>query len=388
MKEPRNPFRFGPIALDEGFANREAELKELKNDAINGQDAWIVAPRRYGKSSLVWRAMQELASERMLVAHVNLMTAPTKTKLAEKLARSIYEDVASPLERAREKALAPFRGLRVTPTVTVSPDDASLSFGFTSGREAADVDATLERLFELPAELAAERGRRAVLIIDEFQEILDIDPQLPKLMRTVFEQQPDTAHLYLGSKRHLMERIFNDANEPFWRSARQLELGPIDSKPFSAFIRKRFRDAGKDVAPEVTAELLDRSGGHPYATQEFCYFLWEATSPGEVAGFPEFERALTALLRSENTHFTLLWDEASSVQRVLLQALAAEPGRPFTKEYRARHGLPPATNVQKALTALRKRDLVQPRNGEQRIVEPFFDAWIRSVVTAEDEVSN
>jgi len=237
MKEPRNPFRFGPLALDEAFANREVELKELKNDAINGQDAWIVAPRRYGKSSLVWRAMQELASERMLVAHVNLMTAPTKTKLAEKLARSIYEDVASPLERAREKALAPFRGLRVTPTVTVSPDDASLSFGFTSGREAADVDATLERLFELPAELAAERGRRAVLIIDEFQEILDIDPQLPKLMRTVFEQQPDTAHLYLGSKRHLMERIFNDANEPFWRSARQLELGPIDSKPRAAKCR-------------------------------------------------------------------------------------------------------------------------------------------------------
>src|SRR6478672_3346380 len=200
MEKPRNPFRFGPLALDEAFANREVELKELKNDAINGQDAWIVAPRRYGKSSLVWRAMQ-------------------------------------------------------------------------------------------------------------------------------------------------------------------LELGPIESKPFSAFIRKRFRDAGKDVAPEVTAELLDRSGGHPYATQEFCYFLWEATSPGEVAGFPEFERALTALLRSENTHFTLLWDEASSVQRVLLQALAAEPGRPFTKEYRARHGLPPATNVQKALTALRKRDLVQPRNG-------------------------
>src|SRR6478672_12017381 len=277
MKEPRNPFRFGPIALDEAFANREAELKELKNDAINGQDAWIVAPRRYGKSSLVWRAMQELASERMLVAHVNLMTAPTKTKLAEKLARSIYEDVASPLERAREKALAPFRGLRVTPTVTVSPDDASLSFGFTSGREAADVDATLERLFELPAELAAERGRRAVLIIDEFQEILDIDPQLPKLMRTVFEQQPDTAHLYLGSKRHLMERIFNDANEPFWRSAKRVELGPIAPQAFRPFIEAGFRDNGRDIADDLVDRVLAVTGGHPYATQELCYFLWAET---------------------------------------------------------------------------------------------------------------
>src|SRR5262245_48600432 len=202
MTESRNPFRFGPLALDEAFANREAEVKELKSDALNGQDAWIVAPRRYGKSSLVWKAMQELASEKVLVAHVNLMTTPTKTKLAEKLARSIYEDVASPLERAREKALAPFRGLRITPTVTVNPNDGSLSFGFTAAKEAADVDATLERLFELPAELAAERRRRAVLIIDEFQEILDIDPELPKLMRTVFELQPDMAHLYLGSKRH------------------------------------------------------------------------------------------------------------------------------------------------------------------------------------------
>jgi uncharacterized protein len=383
--EPRNPFRFGPLALDEAFADREAEVRELKRDAMNGQDAWIFAPRRYGKSSLVWRTMQELASDRILVAHVNLMTTPTKEKLAEKLARSVYEDIASTLERAREKALAPFRGLRITPTVTVNPNDGSLSFSFTSAREAADVDATLERLLELPAELAADRGRQVVLVIDEFQEILDVDPQLPKLMRTVFEQQPDVAHLYLGSKRHLMERIFNDANEPFWRSAKQLELGPIDAEPFAAFIGGRFRDTGKDVSSKLTAEVLDRSAGHPYATQEFCYFLWEATPPGGTAGSREFESALDALLRSEHTHFSLLWEGASGVQRLVLQSLAEEPGRPFRKDYRARHSLPPATNVQKALSALRRRELIRARDGEQRIAEPFFDEWIRRVVTADDE---
>jgi uncharacterized protein len=382
---PRNPFRFGPLALDEAFANRETEVDELKRDALNGQDAWVFAPRRYGKSSLVWKTMQELASERVLVAHVNLMTTATKEKLAEKLARSIYEDIASPLERAREKALAPFRGLRIAPTVTISPEDGTLSFSFAAAREAADVDATLERLLELPAELAADRGRRAVLVIDEFQEILDIDPQLPKLMRTVFEQQPDVAHLYLGSKRHLMERIFNDANEPFWRSAKQLELGPIPPPSFADFIERRFRGTGKEVAPEVTAEILARSGGHPYATQEFCYFLWEVTPAGGSAGWPELDRALAGFLRSEHTHFTLLWERASAVQRLVLQALAEEPGRPFTKDYRARHGLPPATNVQKALTALHRRELVRTRDGEQAIAEPFFDEWIRRVVTQGDD---
>ena len=47
---------------------------------------------------------------------------------------------------------------------------------------------------------------------------MEIDASLPKLMRSAFQEQPEVAHVYLGSKRHMMERIFSDANEPFWRS--------------------------------------------------------------------------------------------------------------------------------------------------------------------------
>ena len=36
------------------------EIAELKADVRNGQDVVIFAPRRYGKTSLVWRASQEL----------------------------------------------------------------------------------------------------------------------------------------------------------------------------------------------------------------------------------------------------------------------------------------------------------------------------------------
>ena len=118
-----NPFSFGALALDEAFADREAELGELTSDIRNGQDVVVFAPRRYGKSSLVWRATAALAAEGVLVAQVDLMTSPTKEALAAALARSIYEQIASTLERVRERALAPFRGLQVQPTVSVSPDD-------------------------------------------------------------------------------------------------------------------------------------------------------------------------------------------------------------------------------------------------------------------------
>jgi hypothetical protein len=372
-----NPFRYGGLALDEAFADRERDLKELVTDVRNGQDVVVFAPRRYGKSSLLWRAAAELTKRRVLVAAVDLMTAPSKQKLAEKLAGVIYEQIASPLERAREKALAPFRGLRVQPVVNVDPLDGSLSFSFGVGRRTADIDATLERLLELPAELGAARGRRVALVLDEFQEVVEIDRALPKLMRSVFQQQPEVAHVYLGSKRHVMERIFNDENEPFWRSAKSIELGRIEPDAFAMFIAKRFAATGKQIEDGALEELLARTGGHPHATQELTYFLWEETRPSARAGTAELARALTAVLRSEHAHFSLLWERAAKSQRLLLEALAREqPGRPFSAEYRHEHGLPAAATMQKAARALSEREIVDGAGGAYRIVEPFLAEWI------------
>lgn len=376
MKTADNPFRFGSLALDEAFADREEERAELISDIRNGQDVVIFAPRRLGKSSLAWSAIQALSAEGVLVAQVDLMTTPNKERLASALAASIFEQIASPLERVRERALAPFRGLQVQPTITVDPQDGSLSFSFAFGRGASDIDATLERLLQLPAELGGSRGRRTALILDEFQEIVEIDRRLPNLLRAVFQQQPEVAHVYLGSRRHVMERIFNDRNEPFWRSAKLIELGPIDAIPFEAFIVERFQATDRRLRAGVVAAILGRTGGHPYATQELCYALWEQTPEGGEATPERLDDAVAAVLRSEHAHFSLLWEEVSPVQRLVLQALAKEPGHPFQTEYRSRHALPPATNVQKALAALEKREVVLGENGAYRIVEPFLSDWL------------
>jgi hypothetical protein len=375
--EQRNPFRFGALALDDSFMDREEEVAELRSDVLNGQDVVIFAPRRYGKSSLAWRTAQELVKRRVLVAQVDLMTTPTKEKLAEKLAKQIHENIASVLFRAKER-LQVFRGLRIAPTVTIDPEDGSVGFSFEAGRRPEDVDATLERLLQLPAQLSSERERKVVLILDEFQEVVDIDPDLPKLMRAVFQEQPDVAHIYLGSKRHMMERIFNDENEPFWRSAKQLELGPIPAEPFAEYVAQRFADTGRRVDPAVVEAMLAITGGHPYATQELCYFVWEET-PGRQTATPQrLEAALGRVLRSEHTHFSLLWDRASANQKLVLQALAREPGHPLSEQYRRRHGLRAVSSTQKALEALARDEIVGRRRGETWIAEPFLAEWIRA----------
>lgn len=371
-----NPFRYGPIALDEAFTDRDAEVAELRQDALNGQDVVIFAPRRFGKTSLVRRVAQELARRKALVAEINLMFTPTKEKLAGRLAKEIAEHLLGPAGRAKEN-LRVFSGLRITPTISVDPVDGSFSFSFAGSHHPEDVDATLERLLRLLPEIAADRRRPVVLIVDEFQEIADIDPHLTKLLRSVFQEQPEVAHIYLGSKRHLMERIFDDANEPFWRSAKRMELGVIEPDRFRGFIVAGFTEQRRKIGDDVVNRILAMTGGHPYATQEMCYFLWEETPDRAKADTERFETALDKLLRSEHSHFSDLWDRARRNQRLLLAALAEEPGRPLTEDYRTRHSLPGASPMQNAVDALVEQEIVTKDRGFVRICEPFYDEWIR-----------
>ena len=381
MAKTPNPFHYGDLALDEAFTDREDELAALKADVLNGQNVAIIAPRRYGKSSLVKRATQELLAEGVLVVEVDLMRTPSKEKLAAKLAQSIHDDVASLIFKAKER-LRVFGSLKIVPMMTVNPENGSVTFSFSATKSQSDIDETLERLLELPAELAADARKQVVVYFDEVQEITEIDPQLPAQMRAIFQQQPQVAHIYSGSKRHMMRRLFTDENEPFYRSAKVVELDVIPPPIFKEFIKQQFDRTDRGVSDEAVDALLKITGGHPYATQELAYALWEEVLEGFTASAQDLDRALTAVLRSENAHFTSVWDEASRPQRLVLQALATQPGRPFSESYRREHQLPYPSAVQRALSALTTEELVvkSETDGDYHIGEPFRADWIREYV--------
>jgi uncharacterized protein len=372
----RNPFEYGVLVADRSFTDRADELNELKTDLRNGQNVALVAQRRFGKSSLVHAALRDLIKEGFLVAEVDLMTTPTKERLAAKLAKTIHDDIASAVFKAKER-LRVFSSLRVAPTMSVDVH-GSVTFSFAPARHEGEIDDTLERLFELPAAIAAEQRKQVVMFFDEFQEITNIDPRLPALMRAIFQRQSNVAHVYAGSRREMMHRLFNDKNEPFYRSAKTIEIGPIPKDAFAAFVKRQFERTDRAVAEDAVARLLEITGGHPYATQELAYALWEEVPEGFTASAADLDEALKAVLRAENAHFTLLWENASRAQKLILQALAEESGRPFSNAYRLRHSLPAPSGVQRALKPLVEAETVaRHREGHYELAEPFLREWIR-----------
>jgi len=379
-KKTRNPFTYGDLVSDESFTDRADELTQLKTDIGNGQNVAVIAPRRYGKSSLVRAALSDLIGEGILAVEVDLMSTPTKEKLAGKLAKSIHDDIATVVFKAKER-LRIFSSLRIVPVATIDMD-GSTSFSFAASRTEADIDDTLEHLFELPATIAADQGKQVVVYFDEFQEITEIDPHLPAQMRAIFQKQADVSHVYAGSKRDMMRRLFNDENEPFYRSAKTMEVGPIPEHLFKEFIKGHFDRTGRSISDEALDRLLAITKGHPYATQELAYALWEEVPEGSSGSVSDLDDALKAVLRGENAHFTLVWENASRAQKLILQALANEPGRPFSNPYRARNSLPSSSGVQRALKPLVDAELVsRQKEGDYDVAEPFLREWILAYVT-------
>ena len=214
------------------------------------------------------------------------------------------------------------------------------------------------------------------LVLDEFQEVVEIDPDLPKLMRSVFQEQPDVAHVYLGSKRHMMERLFNDENEPFWRSARQMELGVIAPALFRRHIERRFATGHRPVAADAVDAVLAVTGGHPYATQELCYALWEQTPAGRKATATASRRPWRPCCApSMPTSASSGTGPPRSSAGCSWRWHASPAGRSRRSTATATI-FPAPSSVQRALQSLVREELVAREGSTHRIAEPFLAEWI------------
>ena len=73
------PFTYGKIATDKNFIDRDKETTNLVWNFVSLSNTIIIAPRRWGKNSLVNKAAK-LAMEqdnKLRICHIDLFNMPT-----------------------------------------------------------------------------------------------------------------------------------------------------------------------------------------------------------------------------------------------------------------------------------------------------------------------
>jgi len=309
-------------------------------------------------------------------AYVDLWPTEGELSFIATTAKAIAESVSTTGDQLLRTAKQFFG--RLAPVVTTGADGRPrITFSIhTMSRPEPE----LEEVLAAPAKLAARAKRKVAVVFDEVQQILEYDSDIvERRLRSVIQRHDAVSYIFLGSRKHLVQKMFLDRSRPLYRSAGHYPLGPIETPDGLPFIRQRFLDAGKPIGDDHVRALCQLTEGHPFYTQHLCHALWELAEPGAEVHGDLVKDAMRVLLDRESYAYTALWDSLTANQRRLLKGLAVEERgvRPFAAAFVHRYGLGSASSCQQAAKALLARDLIDRDNGSFAIVDRFFRIWVQ-----------
>ena len=367
---PRNPFQYGSPVGAEHFVGRAHELKALTSRMADGINVVLISPRRYGKTSLLRRAEDQLSGA--AIVHVDVLLCASSAELAARLAGAAFRLPSGRWHRAKNAVPEFLHRLKVTPTVTLGPD-GSPQFGFGGDLAPRELDQVLEDVYSLLAEDAPRRP--GVLVLDEFQAITDLDEHLPSLLKGLADSYRRVSLILDGSHRHMMERLTGSSGAPLYGMAEPLGLGPVETNAMVDYLRQRAAGAGKPMTPEVAGRLIEIAGPIPNDIQRLAYCAYEEAD-GAI-GNDEVNQGMEEAASHSDATYADLFSGRSPGQRRVLRALAAQPRTEIFSAHFAREvQLANAASVRKAVDALAGTEFVARDGDAWKVADPFFRYWL------------
>ena len=68
----KNPFEYGGVVSGDAFCNRDQETADLLRTMENAEKMFVLSERRFGKTSLVQKALSRLPKRGHIRAYVDL----------------------------------------------------------------------------------------------------------------------------------------------------------------------------------------------------------------------------------------------------------------------------------------------------------------------------
>jgi hypothetical protein len=223
-----------------------------------------------------------------------------------------------------------------------------------------------------------KREKRGVLIFDEFQEVSLVDDSLEAEFRTILQTLHRLSVAFLGSKAHIITRMFSDRSRPFYMAAKLVELGPIPAEYFVPFIKERFAVGGMRISDGLAETICTISGGHPDYTQRLCSHVFDLAR-GEEGSLTRslIDQGAVEMVRSCGNIYISQWESLPLRQQQVLAILAEHgPQRRISSALLAPYDLA-VTSFHTALGELFKRgEVVRDDEGFYRVADGFFARWI------------
>lgn len=347
-----SPFPFhGPLDPDQ-VHGRDELLADLIRRVSAHRPTVLVAPRRYGKTSLLGRITADL-EHTVTVVRIDLYELRSWADLAGRISAGLGS-VTGPRRAALD---------RIAASLDVNLGVVRATFS-RPGRSAPDM--TADRLLDVLVNHGASTP--TVVFFDEFSSIRRVQGAAGLLRTKLQHHFQHIGLVFAGSEPSMMRMLFEDSDQPFYAQADLLQVPPLSLAGFTEIVSDGFDGTPPDG---LAADIHGFTRGHPQRSMQLADAAWSAVGDGSDNPWAD---ALAEVRRSSMPgHETRFSAAAPADQAVLRLAAAREPlfGRAAELLELSRSS---AQNSRHRLLAT--GHLTQGDDGGHTIVDPLYEDWI------------
>lgn len=365
-----------PLGIAKGkyFCNRVAETKQLIRNIHNCTHSVLISPRRYGKTSLAYKAIREskLPSARIDLYMTTSAADIEKAIIAgvDNLLSHICSNAEMLLSLIKDfiKVLKPSfemgtRGLKIK----LQPSDKTTS------------SANICEALQILDGILRKKSIKAVLLIDEFQEVQLVAPNqgIEGAIRHVAQETENFTLIFSGSHRHLLSSMFNNKNKPLYRLCDEIQLNRISEADYLPFLKKFSLSQWEETLNEpVMNAILNYSERHPYYFNAICEKLFMKETLPTV---PDVDAIWQHLLITKKKDVLTETKELNITHKKLLVAISHGINKELTGQQFLSQAELPGSTVVRALEYLEDNDFIEKRNDQYYIIDPLLKGIINQL---------
>ena len=349
-----NPFKFGSVVDEPYFTDRINELAYIKHSMNSANHIVLISPRRFGKTSLVKKAIKEINRPSIFI---NLQMAVSVENLASLLLKEIFK--LRPFEKVKHL----MTHFRIIPTISTNPFSDAVDVSF---QPSLDSTAILEDAFAL-LEKVSSPTKRIITVFDEFQEIMGIEKGLDKRLRAIMQEQQNINYIFLGSQESMMTQIFERKKSQFYHFGMLMHLDKIPYDDFMQYITQRLPLKYDTQAKDIAKDILNTTLCHPYFTQQLASQVWEILTYSDVKE-DIVKEAVEQLTIIHDLDFERLWMNFNKTDKYIMLNLAHKKQPSSTRSL-------PTSTIYSSVKRLMQMGYIIKIN-EYEIEDPFFRNWL------------
>ncbi|CDN31161.1 hypothetical protein BN938_1065 [Mucinivorans hirudinis] len=367
------PFIFGVATSGDNFTDREKETARLLSNFTHGVNTVLISPRRWGKTSLVKKVCKLAQTDKLRIVYLDIFSCRTDKEFYDAIASAVLKQTSSKFDELMENAKLFLS--RISPKFTIGADPMT---DFSMSLELNPKSNDIDEILQLPEKIAQKKGLRIVICIDEFQQIAEFKDSktFQKRLRTIWQLQQSVSYCLFGSKKHLMNELFEKKSLPFYKFGDSIYLPKISTADWILYICERFESTGKSISKELAERVCLTVDNHSSYVQQLAWLLWIQTD-GEATE-QNFADAHKDLIDQNTPLFEKQTENLSAYQMNFLRALVDGVHSEFTSaEILLKYQFGSSANVSTIKRALIKKEIIETENKQVQLADPVMKLWLK-----------